>query len=175
MSIKDIIKSREQAEDQVNDKVEDTVSKELQDQILKLKESLLRQVADNENLAKRSQRQIQEARDYAIAGFAGDMVEVFENFHRASSVELDDVSNMKAGLEMIKKIMGDSLAKHGVERVFPLDEEFNHEYHQAIKQVSDDSKPNNRIVEVVQAGYKIKNRLIKPAIVCVNIVNGNNT
>ncbi|MDZ5762210.1 Protein GrpE [Candidatus Cyrtobacter comes] len=188
MSIKDkIIKSREQAEGQIGDKVEGDNLKnseydkleELQDQILKLKESLLRQAADNENIIKRSQRQMQETKDYAIASFAEDMVEVFENFHRASSVEsISDegsISNMKEGLEMIKKMMGDSLAKYGIERIFPLNEEFSHEYHQAIKQVSDNSKPNNSILEVVQAGYKIKNRLIKPAIVCVNVINGSNT
>ncbi len=164
-------------QDKEHSSIEVDKIQEMQSQIIDLKDALLRHVADNENTKKRFQKQIQEAGDYAIMAFAKDMVEVFENFHRATSMAIatedQSISSIVDGIEMIKKIMGDSLMKHGIERISPLDEIFNHEYHQAIKQLNDPTKPNNAVLEVVQAGYKLKNRLIKPAMVCVNIIEVN--
>jgi molecular chaperone GrpE len=79
------------------------------------------------------------------------------------------IAGMFDGIDMTLKLLGKSFNKYEVKRIFPVDEEFDHRYHQAISKISISEKGHNQIVDVIQAGYTIHDRLLKPALVVVNV------
>jgi molecular chaperone GrpE len=151
----------------------DVVSK-LEDEIKQLKDSILREKAENENLRRRAHKEIDEAGKYAVTSFARDLIEVLENMQRA----VDSLSQVATEIEEIKKVLDgvvltkDSLTsvfdKYGIIRIYPLNEHFDHNLHQAIIQVETDEQPEGMCVQVIQSGYTIKERLLRPALVAVS-------
>lgn len=140
-----------------------------------LKERALRLAAEMENLRKRTQREVADARSFGIANFARDMLAVSDNLQRAleavpaESREHAD-SGLKAlveGVEMTERAMLSSLERHGVKRIDPQGERFDPHFHQAMFEVPNAEVPANTVVQVVQAGYVIGERVLRPALVGV--------
>ncbi len=146
----------------------------LSKEVESLKEKLLLCQADEENLRKRMQKELEETKKYSVADFAKVMLEPLEDLFRTIE-NLDtkkrsngeDVSPFVKGIEMIKSNMIKGFEQFGIKRIFPLNEAFDHSMHQAISQIPDSSKDENTVVNVVQAGYMIKDRLLRPAMVIV--------
>lgn len=146
----------------------------LKEDVEKHKEALLRIAAESENVRKRSARDVEEANKYAISKFASDLIEVLENLYRAeASIDtehLESNNTLKqifSGVELTKKTLIDVFEKYGVKRIDPTGEQFNHEFHQAITQVPSKTHKNGEVVQVIQAGYMLNDRLLRPALVAV--------
>ena len=115
-----------------------------------------------------------DARKFAASGIVKDLLNVSDNLRRAlESVppELYDrdeqVKNLVVGVEMVEKDLLGAFEKHGVKKIEPLGEPFNHEYHQAMYEVENSGKPSGTIVELLQPGYVLHDRLLRPAMVVV--------
>lgn len=140
-----------------------------------LKDRLLRTLAEMENLRRRTQREIEDARKFAVTGFARDLLEVGDNLSRAlASVppearqQSDFMKNLVLGVEMTERSLQNALEKHQVRRVEPQKgEKFDHKVHQAMFEVPTGDLPAGTIAEVIQGGYVIADRLLRPALVGV--------
>jgi molecular chaperone GrpE len=138
------------------------------------KDQVLRMAAENENLRRRAQRDVEESNKYAVTSFARDMVSVIENLQRASSAVPDAaragnemLKNLGEGVDMTMRELLNAFEKHGVSRIDPQGEKFDHHFHQAVTQVETAEVEPGTIVQVLQAGYKIHDRLLIPAMVTV--------
>lgn len=147
----------------------------LQEEIAKLKDQALRAYAEAENAKKRSEKEISDTKKYAVSSMVKDLINVAEALHHATDQinaeqrQLEAVEKIVQGIELTKKELMGVLNKNLVRRIMPaLGEPFDHNYHQAISQIADDSLSKNAIVKVIQAGYAIDDRLIKPALVLVS-------
>jgi molecular chaperone GrpE len=140
------------------------------------KDRLLRTLAEMENMRKRTEREVADSRIYAITAFARDILTVADNMHRAMQA-LDDELRAKAdtgvkalldGVELTERELMNALEKHGVKRIEPLGQKFDPNRHQAMYEVEDPSVPSGSVVQVVQAGYLIGERVLRPALVAVS-------
>ncbi|WP_448949882.1 nucleotide exchange factor GrpE [Labrys neptuniae] len=157
----------------VNDGAFEVLTK-LQAENAELKDRVLRTMAEVENVRRRGERELHDARQYAIAKFAGDMLGVADNMERAlASVPAEAretdaaVKALMEGVELTEKEMLRSLEKHGVKKLDPKGERFDPNFHQAIFEVPDPSVPNGTVAQVVQVGYSIGTRVLRPAMVGV--------
>lgn len=140
-----------------------------------LRDKLLRTVAEMENLRKRTEREIADTRTYAIAGFARDMLTATDSLSRALSVlpaearESGDatIASLIEGIEMTEREMQRLLSKHGVKPIEAEGQKFDPHRHQAMFEVPDPSRPEGTVVQVVQAGFAIGDRVLRPAMVGV--------
>ena len=138
-----------------------------------LTDRLLRVVAEMDNLRKRTEREVADARKFSLARFAGDMLSVSDNLKRALDAvppearDSDDeaLDALLAGVEMTGREMERMLEKNGVTRIAALGEPFDPHLHQAMFEVPDESVPNRTVVEVVQDGYRIGERILRAAMV----------
>lgn len=169
-------------EDKSDESKENDNLQKLAGEILRLREEIaskddviLRERAENQNLRNRHLRELEDKEKYAISSFSKDMVEVMESLYRALELRKDfdaedpKVEAMFDGINMTIKLLEKSFSKYRIHRVFPLGESFDHRYHEAISKVSIAEKNNNQIIDVIQAGYIINDRLLKPALVVVNV------
>lgn len=145
-----------------------------QEEITEVKDKLLRTIAEMENLRRRTEKDVEEARKYSVSSFAQDLITVLENLHRAEeSVPAEEVEknellkNIAEGIKITKNDLLNVFAKHGIERINPQGEKFDHTYHQAVVQIPDEKHEPGTVVQVMQAGYTIKGRLLRPAMVGV--------
>lgn len=144
-------------------------------ELASMKDQLLRALAESDNIRKRSQNQIEDAAKFAISGFARDLINVMENLYRATeSVKQEDVDSIPAlqdllkGVELTKKDLQAAFAKNKVKRIEPeIGGMFDHNLHQAVAHVPDETKAKDTILSVLQAGYVINDRLLTPAMVVV--------
>lgn len=140
-----------------------------------LKDRVLRTLADMENLRRRSERDVVDARTYAITKFAGDLLGVADNMGRALAALPQGARDgsdaaLKAlveGAELVEREMLRALEKHGVRRIDPKGEKFDPNFHQAMFEMPDPSVPSGTVAQVVQVGYTIGDRLLRPALVGV--------
>jgi molecular chaperone GrpE len=139
------------------------------------KDKLLRTLAEMENLRRRTEREIADARHYGISSFARDILAVADNMDRALQA-LDADLREKAdagtkalldGVELTERELLKVLEKHGVKRFEPIGERFDPNLHQAMYEVTDPSVPAGQVVQVVQPGYMIADRILRPALVAV--------
>lgn len=144
------------------------------EEVAKLTEQVMRLAAENENLRKRQAKELEEAHKYGTTKFARDLIEVLENLHRAEEsfdkeaiMQDENLKKIFEGVELTKKSLSDVFGKWEITRIHPLDEDFNHDFHQAITQVPTSEKPEGTVVQVIQAGYVMKDRLLRPALVAV--------
>jgi molecular chaperone GrpE len=139
------------------------------------KERLLRALAETENLRRRSAREVEEAHKYAIAGFAREMLEVADNLSRAlSSIpprardEIDFVKNLADGVAMTEKSLLASFERHQIAKVEPEPgSRFDHNRQQAMLEIETADHPPGTVAQVMQPGYVIADRLLRPALVGV--------
>jgi molecular chaperone GrpE len=138
-----------------------------------LRDRMLRTIADMENLRKRTEREINDTRTYAIAGFARDMLTATDSLSRALLVlpaearENADgtMQSLIDGIELTEREMQRLLAKHGVKPLEAEGQKFDPHKHQAMFEVPDPSRPEGTVVQVVQAGFAIGDRVLRPAMV----------
>jgi molecular chaperone GrpE len=140
-----------------------------------LKDRLLRTLAEMENLRRRTEREVADARVYGVTNFARDVVGVADSMERALKA-LDAEIREKAdagvkalldGVELTERELLKVLAKHGVTRLEPQGQKFDPNMHQAMFELPDPSVPAGTVVQVVQPGYKIGERVLRPAMVGV--------
>jgi molecular chaperone GrpE len=140
------------------------------------KDKLLRTLAEMENLRKRTEREIGDARIYGIAGFARDVLAVADNMHRALEAigpELRESADAKVkalieGVELTERELLKTLEKNGVKKFSPQDEKFDPNVHQAMYEVPTSDQPPGQVAQVIQAGYMIGDRVLRPALVAVS-------
>ncbi len=140
-----------------------------------LKDKLLRILADMENLRRRTERDVADARAYAVTAFARDMLTVADNIRRALESLPQDARDkmdgpLKAlvdGIELTERDLLKTLERHGVKKLDPQGQKFDPNLHQAMFEVPNPDVPNGSVVQVVQSGYVIGERVLRPAMVGV--------
>jgi molecular chaperone GrpE len=144
-------------------------------EIAELKDRHLRTLADMENLRKRSEREAAEARLYFSMNFARDVLGVADNLRRALDAltpelrqQNDTIKPLLEGVELTERELLKMLEKYNITRFDPQGEKFNPNLHQAMFEVSDPSVPPGTVVQVVQPGFKIADRVLRPALVGVS-------
>jgi molecular chaperone GrpE len=150
-------------------------STSLDRELAETKDRLLRTLADMDNMRKRTEREVADARVYGISNFARDILGVADNMHRAMAA-LDEELRAKAdeptkvlleGVELTERELMNVLEKHGVKRIEPLGQKFDPNRHQAMYEIEDASVPAGSVIQVMQAGYLIGDRVLRPALVAV--------
>ena len=139
------------------------------------RDKMLRTLAEMENLRKRTTREVADARTYGITGFARDVLDIADNLQRAlDAVPADARANADPGLkaliegvELTEKSLHKALEKNGVKKFDPAGQKFDPNLHQAMYEVPDQSVPSGTVAHVVQAGYMIGDRILRPALVGV--------
>lgn len=149
---------------------EDTAAAEIAD----LKDRLLRTLAEMENLRKRAERDRNDASQYAITGFSRDLLDVADNLRRAlESLPADALTAHEPlkpfieGVEMTERSLLNAFEKHGIERFSPEGEKFDHNRHEAMFEAPTDDHPGGTVVQVIQPGYMLRDRLLRAARVGV--------
>ncbi|WP_337268025.1 nucleotide exchange factor GrpE [Oryzifoliimicrobium ureilyticus] len=140
-----------------------------------LRDRYLRLAAEMDNLRRRTERDVKDAKSYSVAGFARDMLAVADNLRRALDAipaEAKEAGNaglqsLIEGVEMTERSMLGALERHGVRQLDAVGQKFDPNFHQAMFEVPNPDVPNNTVVQVVQAGYTIGERVLRPAMVGV--------
>ena len=140
-----------------------------------LRDRFLRLAAEMDNLRRRTERELKDAKAYAVTAFARDMLSVSDNLRRALEALPDEaraaadtgLSALVEGVEMTERGMLTTLERHGVRRIDAEGQKFDPNFHQAMFEIPNADVPNNTVVQVVQAGYAIGDRVLRPAMVGV--------
>jgi len=140
-----------------------------------LRDRYLRLAAEMDNLRRRTERDVKDAKAYSVAGFARDMLAVSDNLRRALEAVPAEaraaadagLSTLIEGVEMTERSMQSALERHGVRMLEPVGQKFDPHFHQAMFEVPNPDVPNNTVVQVVQAGFTIGERVLRPAMVGV--------
>lgn len=140
-----------------------------------LKDQLLRALADTENMRRRSEREAANVRKYGHTPFARDLVGAIDNLARvveSAPENLDQadetVKSLITGIQLSWTELQSVIEKHGIKRVEPLGEKFDYNLHQAMFEVPTNDQPSGMVLEVVQHGYVLHDRLLRPAMVGVS-------
>ena len=141
-----------------------------------LKDRVLRTLAEMENLRRRTEREVADARAYGVTSFARDMLPVADNLARAlenlPKVEGEQphgaVKALIEGVELTMRDLQAALGRHGVKKLEPKGEKFDPNFHQAVYEVPDESVPAGTVSQVVQSGWTIGERVLRPAMVGVS-------
>lgn len=140
-----------------------------------LKDRLLRTLADMENLRRRGEKDIADARTYAMTNFARDMVNVADNLRRAiESVPADArqavegaLKSVLEGIELTERDLLNTLERHGIKKLNPVGQKFDPNFHQAMMEIQDTTVPSGTVTQVIQTGFAIGERVLRPALVGV--------
>jgi molecular chaperone GrpE len=172
--------SESENEDLIKPNHDANIIEELQSEITKLKDRVLRSAAEVENTRKRAQKDIADSAKYSITKFARDLIEVSDNIGRAldafskqSSPSNLDMKSLIDGIKMTDKSLCKAFGDNHIQKIYPLGEKFDPNKHQAVCEISDTNHPCGHIIQVIQSGYMIHDRLLRPAMVGVvkNIKN----
>lgn len=160
-------------QDQVADEGADPVAA-MEAENEELKDQVLRLAAEMENLRRRTARDVADARAYSVANFARDMLQVSDNLNRALQAIPEGARENDAGLnalaegvEMTERAMMAALERNGVKKIEPEGQKFDPNFHQAMFEIPNTEVPSNTVQQVVQAGYVIGDRVLRPAMVGV--------
>lgn len=136
----------------------------------KYRNDLLRGQAEIQNILRRSKLDVENAHKFANEKLLRELVDVVDNLER-SVAELDnapaELSQLKTGIDLTYKMFLDVLAKFGVKQINPENEAFNPTYHEAMSLLDDKNFPTNHVIKVLQKGYQLHDRLVRPAMVIV--------
>ena len=146
---------------------EPTVEEKLTQELNETKDKLLRVMAEYDNFRKRSQKEKEQAYGDTKASTIAEFLPVYDNFIRAMSTETADLDTFKKGIEMIFNQYGETFKKLGVESFGEKGETFDPNIHNAVMHGEDEELPENSISDVFSTGYKMGDRVIRPAIVKV--------
>ncbi|MFD1781235.1 nucleotide exchange factor GrpE [Fredinandcohnia salidurans] len=176
----DVVETIEQAEAELVEEQEDNVQAELSkanEKIAELEAKLeeaesriLRQVADFENFKRRARLDQETAATYRSQSLVTDLLPALDNFERALQIEAtnDQAKSIMQGVEMVYRSIIDALKKEGVEAIEAVGTQFDPNVHQAVMQVSEPDTESNVVLEELQKGYKLKDRVLRPSMVKVN-------
>ena len=157
-----------------NDENLDNEENDSQGEIKDLKDQLLRSLAENENLRKRTAKEIEQIKKYGHISLLRDFLNVVDNMERAvksSATESQSetgVKNLIDGIEIVLKEMKSLLDKNHIKKIEPLHEKFDYNFHQAMFEAPSSDYEEGLIIEVIQPGYVLHDRLIRPAMVGVS-------
>lgn len=144
---------------------------ELEAEVAKLKDQLLRTLAEAENTRRRTEREMDDARKFAVSNFARELLAVSDNLRRAiDAVPADQkdqpaIKAMLVGVEATERQLLVAFEKFGVKAIEAMGQPFDANFHQVMFEVEDAEKAPGTIVQVLQTGYKIADRLLRPALV----------
>ena len=154
------------------DATEDALE-QAQGEIGKLKDQILRAMAETENTRRRMKKEIEDAQKYAVGSFAKEMLSVADNFRRALEAVPQDgaggdtLKNLVTGVEATERQLLAAFERFGIKKINPMGEAFDPNYHQVMMEIEDASKPAGMVVQVLQEGYMIHDRLLREAMVAV--------
>jgi molecular chaperone GrpE len=134
-------------------------------------EQMMRAHAELENLKRRHERDLENAHKYALDKFVAELLGVWDSLelgHNAAQDETADVQKLREGTGLTLKMLGDAMGKFGVEQIDPIEQPFDPELHQAMSMQPRADVPANTVVAVVQKGYRLNGRLVRPAMVMVS-------
>jgi len=158
-----------------NDSIEKNKEEELLEEVKNLKDQLLRSLAENENLRKRTSKDIEQIKKYGHISFVRELLSSVDNLHRAVSAsnfdknKLDEgVQNLIKGVEIVLNEINNIFDKNFIKKIEPIHENFDYNLHQAMYEAPSDEHGDGVITEVIQAGYVLHDRLIRPAMVGVS-------
>lgn len=168
----------ETTEEKVEESVEETTEEvvevneveELEQKLQAEEERYLRLRADFDNLKRRTQTDREAAAKYRSQNLLTDLLPVLDNFERALQVEAttEDGESIKKGIEMVYRSLVEATNKEGLEVIETVDQPFDPNFHQAVMQEQDESKEAGIVLQELQRGYKLKDRVLRPAMVKVN-------
>lgn len=167
MAEKENLQPEETVEETVEEVAEPTAEEKLTEELAAEHDRLLRVMAEYDNFRKRSQKEKEQAYGDTKASTIGEFLPVYDNFIRAMSAEATDLDSFKKGIEMIFNQYGETLKKLGVEAFGEKGEEFDPNIHNAVMHGEDENLPENSISDVFSTGYKMGDRVIRPAVVKV--------
>ncbi|GAC1643753.1 MAG: nucleotide exchange factor GrpE [Acidobacteriaceae bacterium] len=144
----------------------DEVAK-LKQEKLELLDRLARLQAEFDNYRKRLQREQDDFRQYAVADAVKAFLPIIDNFNLALKHDTGNAEELRKGVELIRKQMEDALSRLGVQVIEAHGSEFDPHHHEAIEMVESDEHPDNSVIEELQRGYKLKDRLLRPSMVRV--------
>ncbi len=130
-------------------------------------DQLVRAHAEIENLKWRHAQEIEKAHKFALDRFVSELLGVRDSLELGNAAAQADVAKLREGTELTLKMLGDVMGKFGVEQIDPLDQPFDPEFHQAMATVPREDVPPNTVVDVIQKGYLLNGRLVRPALVAV--------
>jgi molecular chaperone GrpE len=147
----------------------------LQKEAAEARDRMLRTLAEMENLRKRTAKEVADSKLYGITGFARDVLDIADNLQRALDAVPADaraaadpgLTSLIEGVELTERSLLNALEKHGVKKLDPQGQKFDPNFHQAMYEVPDPSVPTGTVVQVMQAGYTIGERVLRPALVGV--------
>ena len=161
---------------------------ELEAELVQVKDRFLRALAETENVRRRARRDLEDALKYAIAVFAKSLLAVADNLRRAldsipatgggkpagagkkpagAGEENELLKQLAEGVRIVERELLAAFEKHGIRKIEPLGEKFDHDFHQAMFEVEDADKPAGTIVQILEPGYLIHDRLLRPAMVAL--------
>ncbi len=151
------------------------VQTSLEEERDELRDQLLRALADNENLRRRTERELAAAKKYGAIGFARDLMASVDNLEKAIELipenkdKLDEtLKNILIGVEMTGREIASVLERHAITKIQPVGEKFDYNFHQAMFEVPTNDAEPGTVIEVVQSGYQLHDRLLRPAMVGVS-------
>jgi molecular chaperone GrpE len=141
-----------------------------------LKDRILRTLAEMENLRRRTEREVQDAKTYGVTSFARDILTVVDNLARAlehlpaeaRAAAEPQIQSMIDGVELTARDLEAVLGRHGVKKLDPKGQKFDPNFHQAIFEAPDETVPSGTVAQVVQSGWTIGDRVLRPAMVGVS-------
>lgn len=166
-AIEDILEASVQGFSQT-DSASDQIAK-LEKDLAEMKDKWMRSVADAQNIRRRADRDKSDALKYGVTNFAREMVSVADNLRRAMESAPEDIkdSDVIKGVEMTERELQNAFNKAGIKRIEALGQAFDHNLHQAMYEIEDLNRPAGLIAQVMQDGYVIHDRLLRPAMVGV--------
>jgi molecular chaperone GrpE len=142
--------------------------KQAQQEAAQARDAWLRAVAEQENIRKRAQTDVAAAHKFALEGFAGALLPVKDSLESALSVESDSLEHLRSGVELTLKLLGQAFDKHRLTEINPAPgEKFDPHRHQAMCAVESDTHAPNTVMNVMQKGYALNDRVLRPALVTV--------
>lgn len=165
---------------EIDDIDKEPSTENLQKEIEELKDKFLRSKAETENLRRRYSSQIEEATEYAIFNFAKDLIEVMDNFDRAIEHKkqdniTEDLKNVVEGIKLTKNDLLKMLDKHKISVIKPeIGDSFDYNIHHAIAKEENDEYEPESITSIMQKGYQLGDRLLRPCLVTVSSKKSSN-
>ncbi len=141
---------------------------EYENKLGEMRDVLLRERAEIENQRKRLQRDVEQARKFANERLLGDLLPVCDSLERGMSVENADTNALREGMDLTMKALIKVAEGNGLKQIDPLGQPFNPELHQAMTMVDAPGKAPNTVVAVMQKGYVLNDRLLRPALVAIS-------
>lgn len=166
--------------DSISDDDETTEELTAEQEIAELKDKLLRTLADMENLRRRSQKDREDAIKFSAANFARDMLSVADNLRRATESIPEEgdadgasLTALTEGIALTEKELISTLERHGIRKIEPIGEKFDPQFHEAMYEIPTVDAENGTVLQVVEAGYVIHDRLLRPAKVGISKAGSN--